>query len=435
MQVLWLFALFVFAVSPFSAEAQPPANPPSPAPQRRVEPFAAIVNDDTITQRELEQRIKLSLFSSNLPDTPEMRKKVLEPLLRRLIDEDLKIQALAKEGVTIPAEDITAQMTAIEQRNHMPPGGLVKMLASQGVEPEALRQQIRGDIAWAWLRQHTLMRLVHVSEGAVQTRLDAIKANLGKPEFLASEIYLNVEDEKREGAVKDLAERIIEQVRQGAPFEAIARQFNQSGSADGNLGWVSDGMLDDELMTALSRLQPKEVSPPIRTLDGYHILSVMEKRKVGEGLGSGATIDLMTIDLNSIPTAGPAERDLQMQHLRELLAPARSCDDLTQLGKRAPSAAVAISEKLPETQIPFTVLPLLKDLAPGQISQPVDTPKGRRFFAVCGRASGESEGLPAAEDIRRRMEDEQLELVSRRYLLDLRRHALVEIPGQNWTIN
>jgi peptidyl-prolyl cis-trans isomerase SurA len=420
MRVSRLFALLLLS---FTAHAQSPAE----LAPRRSDPFAAIVNDDTITHRELDQRTKLALLSSNLPDTPEMRKKVLDPLLRRLIDEDLKIQAATKEKVGVSPEQITAQMSAIELQNHMAVGGLAKYLASHEVDPEALKQQIRADLTWSWLRHHVLMQQVHVSESAVTTRLDAIRANLGKPEYLVSEIYLNVEDEKQEGAVKDLAERIIEQVRQGAPFDAIARQFNQSGAADGDLGWVSDGMLDDELMAALNGLQPKQVTPAIRTLDGYHILSVREVRKVGDGFGNGPTVDLMTIDLNSIATAGPAERDLQRRHLRDLLAPAKSCEDLTRLSKQAPSAAVNIVEKLPESQLPLDVRPLIKDLAPGQVSQPLDTPKGRRFFAVCGRAAGKTGELPSADDIRHRMEDEQLELVARRYMIDLRRHAIIEI--------
>jgi len=420
MKVLWSFALLLA----FSANAQSSA---SLAPRRAGEPFAAFVNDDTITHRELEQRTKLALLSSNLPDTPEMRARVVEPLLRRLIDEDLKSQAAAKEKISAAPDEIAGQMKAIELQNHMPAGGLAKLLASQNVEPEALRQQVRADIIWSKLLHQVLVRQVHVSESAVTTRIDAIRANLGKPEYHAAEIYLDVENEKSEPAVKDLAERLIEQISKGAPFEAIARQFNQSGAADGNLGWVSEGMLDDELMQALGKLPVNGVTPAIRTLDGYHILNLVEKRKVGEGLGNGPTVDLMIIELNSMPTASMAERDLQMKHLKDLLAPAKSCADLSQLSRQAPSAAVEIREKLPEIQVPLDVRPLIKDLAPGQISDPVATQKGRHFFAVCGRASGASEGLPAAEDIRRRMEDEQLELVARRYMIDLRRHAIIDI--------
>jgi peptidyl-prolyl cis-trans isomerase SurA len=344
-----------------------------------------------------------------------------------MVDEDLKVQAATREKIAVSADDIAADMDAIEKQNHMPPGGLTKLLAAKGIETEALRQQIRADIAWARLVHQVLIRRVHVSDNAVTTRLEAIRANLGKPEYHAAEIYLSLDNAKSEAEVRDLAERLSEQMRKGAPFSAIARQFNQAGAADGNLGWVSEGMLDDELMTALGGLQPNEVTPPIRTTDGYYILTLLEKRKVGEGLGDGSTIDLMIIDLNSLSSASQAERDVQMQHLRDALAPAKNCDDLARLSKQVPSAAVNVMEKLPEAQLPSQVVPLIEDLPPGQVSAPIDTAKGRRFFAVCGRGSGNADGLPSAEDIRHRMEDEQLELVARHYLLDLHSDAVVDI--------
>ena len=422
-----LSALFVFSVASVSAVAQPAANVPSLAAPRPGESIVAVVNGEVITQRDLDQRTKLALLSSNIPDSPDMLSRVQGPLLRRMVDEDLKIQLAAKQRITVSADDIATQMKAIEQQNHLPAGGLVKLLAGKGIETEALRQQVRAEIAWYALVHHVLVREVHVSDSAVASRLDAIRANLGKPEYHAAEIYLDVEGAKDEAEVRDLAERLTEQMRKGAPFEAIARQFNQNGAADGNLGWVSDGMLDDDLMTALAGLQPNAVSPPIHTPDGYHILTLLEKRKVGDGLGGGPTIDLMVIELNSLPTSSPAERDLQMQHLKEILAPATNCDDLTRLSKQAPSAAVTITEKFAETKLPSNVAPLIKDLPPGRISDPIDVPKGRRFYAVCGRGNGNPDGLPSADDIRHQMEDEQLDLVVRRHLLNLHSGAVIDI--------
>ena len=427
MKILRLFALSLFSAAFFPAYAQPAAKLPSLTSDRSDDPVAAVVNGEIISQHDLDQRLKLTLLSSNLPDTPDMRSGVVAPLLRRLVDEDLKIQAATREKITVSAADIATQIENIEEQNHLPTGSLAKMLAGKGIEMEALRQQVRAEIAWAKLVHYVLVRRVHVSENAVSTRLDAIRANLGKPEYHVFEIYLRLDEGKDEPGVRDLAGRLSEQMRQGAPFTAIARQFNQAGAVDGDLGWMSDGMLDDELMAALARLQPNGVTPPIRTPDGYHILMLQEKRKVGEGLGGGAAVDLMIIDLKSLASAGQAERDLQMQHLREALAPAKSCDDLTSLSKQVPSAAIEIMEKLPETQVPAKVIPLIKDLAPGQVSEPIDTAKGRRLFAVCGRTSGNAEGLPSADDIRHRMEDEQLELLSRRYLLDLHATAIVDI--------
>ncbi|SRR5579859_3273635 len=418
MNVVRLFAVLILPIVLFPAYAQ------------SAESVAAVVNGDVITLHDLEQRTKLALLSSNLSDTPDMETRVQSAQLRRLVDEDLKIQAATKEKITVSAADITTQMDAIGQQNHMASGALIKLLNSKGIETATLVQQIRGDIFWARFVHQVLIRRIHVSEDAVSTRLEAIKANLGKPEYHAAEIYLSLDGVKDETQVRDLAQKLTDQMHQGAPFTAIAQQFNQAGAADGNLGWVSEGMLDDELLAALSTLQVNGVTPPIRNTDGYHILTLLEKRKVGEGIGGGAALDMLIIDLNSLASAGQAERDMQMKRLKETLAPAKSCDDLTALSQQVPSASLNRVEKLPEAQLPTAVVPLIKNLEPGQISEPIDTQKGRRFFAVCGRGAGSGNNLPSADDIRKQMEDEQLELVTRRYLIDLHRGNVVDIRLQ-----
>ena len=421
MRILGLFALFLVS----AAHAQTTAK--LPETQHPLDSVAAVVNGDIITWRDVDARTKLALISSSLPDVPDLRGQVQNAQLRRLIDEDLKIQSATKERIPVSDDDIKTQLAAIEQQSRLPVGGLAKLLASKGIEMEAMRQQVRAEIAWARLVHLILTRKLHVSENAVTTRLDAIRANLGKPEYHAAEIFLSLDDSKNEAEVRDLAERLTSQMHQGAPFTAIARQFNQAGAADGDLGWVSEGMLDDELMTELSRLQPNAVTPPIRTTEGYHILTLLEKRKVGEGIASGSNTDVMIIDLNSLSSAGQAERDLQMQHLREALVPAKSCEDLTLLSKQVPSAQVNIVEKMPQAQIPAKVAAQIKDIAPGQITEPIDTPKGRRFFSVCGRGAASAENLPSADDIRHQMEDEQLELIARRYVFDLHARAVIDI--------
>ncbi len=73
------------------------------------------------------------------------------------------------------------------------------------------------------------------------------------------------------------------------------------------------------------------------------------------------------------------------------------------------------------------MLALISKLEIGQLSQPLDMPNSRRFFAVCGRHADDANGLPSYDDIKRRMENEQLENLARRYLRDLRRNAYVDV--------
>ena len=387
---------------------------------------AAVVNDDIISVHDLDQRMKLVLLSSNLPDTVESRSRVLPQVIRRLIDERLELQEAEKQKITVDTSEISQALANIERQNNMPKGAMEPMLRSRGVDPETLRQQMRADIAWSNVVREELSRDIHIGDDAVNTRLANLKSNLGKPEYEAAEIYLAVEGPRYEDQVKQLGERLIEQLRQGAPFSSLALQFSQNAGG-GNLGWVSEGMLDDELMRALSRLQPNQITAPIRAHDGYHILMLMNKRKIGEGISTGPTVDLLTIELTSLPSATMAERDAQLARMKAALSPATTCDELEKLTKTVPSATYIRSDKIPELQLPPEVNVALSKLSDGKITDGFDAGNLRRFFAVCGRHADQPGGLPTYDDMRHRMENDQLENLARRYLRDIRRNAYVDV--------
>jgi peptidyl-prolyl cis-trans isomerase SurA len=408
-------ALALIALTGFAAHAA-----------EESERVAAVVNDDVISVHDLDQRLKLVLLSSNLPDTVETRSRVMPQVIRRLIDEHLELQEAKKQKVEVESGEIVNALGNIERQNNMPHGTMEKLLRSHGVDPETLRQQIRADLAWNETVRQELTRDIHVGDDAVNTRLENLKANIGKPEYLAGEIFLAVDGPRNEEQVRSLAERLIEQLRNGAPFQSLAQQFSQNGG-NGQLGWVSEGMLDDELMKALSRLQVNSITPPIRTNDGYHILLLLDKRKIGDGLSSGPSVDLLTIELNSLPSATFAERDAQLQRFKTAMGSISGCDNLEQASKNMPSTTYNEVDKVPLAQLPPEVNTLIAKLDIGQLSEPLDMVNSRRFFAICGRHADQPNGLPSYDDIKRRMENEQLDNLAKRYLRDLRRNAYVDV--------
>ena len=402
--------------------AQPPQQQQQPDAQR----VAAVVNDDIISVHDLDQRMKLVLLSSNLPDNVESRTRVMPQVIRRLIDERLELQEAEKNKVNVESSEVTTALANIERQNNMQHGTMEKLLRANGVDPDTLRMQLKADIAWSDVVRQELTRDVRIGDDAVNTRLANLKSNLGKPEYEAAEIFLAVEGPRYEEQVKSLAERLLEQLRQGAPFTSLALQFSQNAGG-GNLGWVSEGMLDDELMRALSRLQPNQITPPIRGRDGYHILMLLNKRRIGDGISVGPTMDLLTIELTSLPSANMAERDLQLRNFQAALSSGQNCDELEKLSKTVPSSSYYTSDKIPEASLPQEVLALVKPLEIGQVSPPFDAGNVRRFFSVCARHEDQPGGLPSYDDMKRRMENDQLENLARRYLRDIRRNAYVDV--------
>ena len=399
-----------------------------PVAAQETQRVAAVVNDDIISLHDLESRMRLVIVSSNLPDTVETRSRVGPSVLRTLIDERLKIQEAERMKISISATEINAGIAMIERQNNLAPGYFESNLKGSGIDIDTMRQQIRAERSWVRVVRQTLIPDLHIGEEEIDARLATLRDNLGKPEYLVGEIFLAVEDLRHEAEVRQLSERLIEQMKQGAPFSALARQFSQTGAAGGDLGWVSDGMLDETLMVALRQLDKGGVTPPIRTIDGYHILLLRDKRIAGEGPSNKAPIfDLLVIQIPDLPSSTRAERDDQVKLLREASGIGQNCDDYEkQIKGLVPSAEVSRSRKVNSDEIPAEIHTLIANLKSGQISEPIQDPDGRRLFAVCGRTDPTG-GLPSRDDIRTRIEDEQLQNMARRYLRDLRRAAFIEI--------
>lgn len=403
------------------------AAPITPLHAQEAERVAAVINEDIVTLRDLEQRTRLGLLSANLPDRAETRAQVVPQVLRRLIDESLQIQEAKRLNIVVGDGEIDNGIRSIEQQNNMPKGRLEPFLKERGIDVETVRRQIRAELSWVKVVRNALLPTIRIGEEEIDHRLTSIEANRGKTEYLAAEIFLAVDNAREDGEMARLAGNLLDQMQRGAHFSVLARQFSQTGGASGgDLGWVSEGMLDEELFQALSKLEPGQVTPPIRLLDGYYILMLRETRIAGENQAREPTIDLAAINLYPLPGTNQAERARQLVSLRSAIAPAKNCEDYEQAIHRIGGADWNRPGAMPVSGIPPEFLDWAKQAKPGQASDPIETAEFSRVLVLCGRNDGKS-GQPSREDIEQSIERERLDLMAQRRMRDLRRAAFVEI--------
>ncbi|MDY0242141.1 MAG: peptidylprolyl isomerase [Rhodospirillaceae bacterium] len=416
-----LFSIVILCLTMlFSASAVP-------VRAQEAEGVAAVVNEDIVTLRDLEQRTRLGLLSANLPDKAETRAQIVPQVLRRLIDESLQLQEAKRLDITISDGDLDNGIRSIEQQNNMPKGRLESFLKERGIDIETIRRQIRSELSWVKVVRSTLLPTIRIGEEEIDHRLASIKANQGKKEYLAAEIFLAVDNAREDAEMAQLAANLLDQMRRGAHFSILARQFSQTGGASGgDLGWVSEGMLDEELTLALSKLEPGQVSPPIRLLDGYYILMLRETRIAGESQAREPAIDLAAINLYPLPGTNQAERARQLVALRSAIARAKNCEDYEQAVHRIGGADWNRPGMMPISAIPPEFLDWAKQAKPGQASDPIETSEFSRVLVLCDRNESKA-GLPSREDIEQSIERERLELMAQRRIRDLRRAAFVEI--------
>ena len=422
---LLLLALLLFPVSALAQRADQSAVVSASALDNRI---AAVVNDSVISTADINARMKLALLSSGLPATPDIMQRLFPQILRGLIDEQLQMQEAKRQDITVSKPDIDKAMERIAADNHIA-GDMRDFVKAHGGSPAALEQQIRAGIAWSKTVQRELRPRVDVGDDEVDSVIERLRAHAGKDEFLVSEIFLTVDNPKDEDPIRAAAEKLVQQIKGGANFGAVARQFSQSTGAasGGDIGWIQDGQLPSELNTVLTSMSVGDVAGPVRSASGYHILAVRDKRTVS--LGGNAKI--ISLDLQQVfrPFESDGDRKALLQDADKLHSTLTRCDGLKDRVAESFSAwRWQDLGTVPFDKIPAWLSDKVRSVSIGHSTAPLATDKGALIVFVCGqKTEGGTTDSIDRDAIFNSIGTEKLELQARRLMRDLRRTAYLDV--------
>ncbi len=383
---------------------------------------AAMINDEVISVLDLDMRLRIAIFASGQPDSEKLRKRMSPQVMRALIDERLQSQEAKRLGITVTEEQIDAAAEEIARRNKLSYAAFAKMMEGRGIIPSIFLEQIRGQLTWNALVARRLRPSVEVSEEEVEEAVRRITASRGLKQRRVSEIFLAVDTVLQEDEIRGNAQRLVEQLRAGGSFPALARQFSETASAarGGALGWIPEGQLPAELDAVLAQMRPGMLSTPIRSLSGFHILFLRDERQ--------ASLDKISLHLKQILFALPegAGEDRKQAVGAEAEA-ARGkiagCDGVDALAAEIGSPGSGDLGTVNPGDLPLRIRDAVISLPIGQASPPVEVAGGLGILVVCERTDN---GVSRVK-IRNRLAGRRLDMLARRYMRDLRRSANVDI--------
>lgn len=247
--------------------------------------IAMVVNDSAITEAAITDRTRLILTSSGLPNTAENRNNLRPQIIQSLVDEEIRKQEAKRLEFTVSDEEIKAGFGSIAQGNKMTPEQFQAVLNRSGINPQTLFDQIEAQVAWTKVVQSEIRPRIVIRDSDIEGDLSRIQDKIGKTEYLLAEIFLPIENPAEEDKTRNLAEKLVRDMRAGAaPFFRVAQQFSQAAGASngGNLGWIQQGQLEDALDENIKTLTKDQFTKPIKTMRGYHILYLRDKRTISE---------------------------------------------------------------------------------------------------------------------------------------------------------
>lgn len=389
----------------------------------------ARVNDDAITDFDLSQRVLFAIRTTGLQDSPDLRQRMAAQILRQMIDEKLQIQDAKRLGLKASEAEMQQRFGDIERGAGMARGQFRQYLQSVGVPFEIAVQQIEAQIAWTKIVRRRVRPQVDVSEAEIDDALSRMRTNVGKTESRVAEIFVPVDRAELADEAKRRADRIIEQLKRGAPFGAVAQQFSQGATAQagGELGWILPGSLDPSLDAAVDKLPVRQYSEPIRSTSGWHILYVIDRRQFAATRPDDIRLNLTQMTLPLPTNASPDEVAKATAAAQKAMTGVRSCADIHVRARGLKGATsgdlqgIRAGDLAANRQM-FEEIPRLNV---GGTAGPFRVAEGLQVVALCGKVGGD--GLPARDVISQQLLLQKLEAAGRRYMRDLRRQATVDV--------
>ena len=432
------------------AHAQGPAPRPgpgaapravAPAPGRvsldrsvLVDRVIAIVNDEALTQHEVDEQKRVVLGQMQAQKVAPPAPDVLEKqLLERLITERVLLQYAKETGIRVDDTQVERTILRIAQDNKLTADQFRLAVEREGIPFTKYREDVRNEIVVQRLREREVDGRLTVSDAEVEYFLatqDAQKG--GEVEYRLAHILVLVPEQaspEQIEARRRRADDALRQIRSGADFAQVAAGYSDAQDAlqGGNLGWRAPARLPTVFVDPVRGLKPGEVSGLLRSAAGFHIVKLLETRSQNAPTVVEQTkVRHVLIKVNEVTSE--AEGKLRIDRIRERIESGAKFEDQAKLNSEDASAVKGgdlgwISPG--DTVRDFEQT--MERLKPGEVSTPVRTQFGWHLIQVQDRRTqditAERQRDQARMALRQRKSDEAFQ----EWVRQTRDRAYVEI--------
>jgi peptidyl-prolyl cis-trans isomerase SurA len=405
----WVLMLLIVAASLLSGQ-------PARAEVVQLNYIVAVVNDEVITRQELTKRYietEKALARQNTPLPP--RNVIEKQLLERMITELALQQHARNTGVRVDPAQVERAIQRIAEQNKMDVPTLQATLEKQGQSMDSMRATIRNELLIARARERDVDNRVTVSDAEIEGYLQTKAQQGAETEYNFSHILVTVPESASPEQIQALrarADDVRAQLEKGADFAQLSASSSDAPNAmqGGAFGWRPSGKMPALFADALKPLQPGQISPVLKSSNGFHILKLNDKRGLDAALSVTQTharhILIKTNELTSESDA--RSRLLQLKERLENGAKfeelARQYSDDGSASKGGDLGWINPGDTVPEFER------AMDELKPGEISQPVRSPFGLHLIQVLERrdqdVTQERQKLQARQAIRERKAEE-----------------------------
>ncbi len=406
-----------------------PAVIAAPQPIKASETISvvALVNGEPITSLDVKNRINFIGSMTGLEVNDSTIDDVKRDALQNLVDEKIKIQQARQD---IPAILSAARGKARElvDINFAKDGVSGKqVLSARGVNSKTIQEKFYADLLWSNVLSSRFARQFSTLDQTAEQEQNRIKNSMSEPQVKLSEIVLLPTPKRSFEQTVGLANKIVDALRKGADFSAIAQQYSSAGTAakGGTIGWIFTAQLPAEIQDDLSTAETGTVLSPI--IDNNQIVIVRK-----EGLRANGMLDPKTIMISLsraiLPLTMEASSDDQKAAAERLILQTeklRNCAEMKALNNDLGSNLPSSLGQLQLGSLSLQLQQEIQGLNAGDMSRALPFTEGMVVFMVCERINPDA-AIPNIEQLKAKQADKLLSTLGGRYLLRLQRNAIIE---------
>jgi len=401
----------------------------------QLDKVIAIVGEDVVLQSELQERtqsVMQRLRESGNPQLPtetELRDQILD----QLVLERLQMEMGRRYGIEVSEQQVDQTIQRILRNNQMNEAQLEAELSQQGQSMAGFRDQIHRDLWVNEIQRAIVNSRIEVNERDIESFLASTDGKFATaPDYRLGHILLSVDNGAEEAEVEEIkrkAESIRQQLIDGADFSQMAITHSNDARAleGGDMGWRKLEQLPTLFADVVSELTEGDVSEPIRSGAGFHILKVHETRGGGKQIVEQTKARHILIKTSEILSDEQAEAKL-----RELRQRALEGEDFAQLAREHSEDTGSMLQggdlgwANPGQMVP-AFDQTMQETPIGEISEPFKSRFGWHILMVEDRREQDLSDLvlrnQAANMLRERRFDEELQS----WLAEIRDEIYVEI--------
>ena len=401
-----------------------------------VDRIVAVVNKEVITLSELSAAVGSAERQLRRQGTPAPERAVLErQMLERLVIDKAQLQRARDTGIRVDEVQLDRAVQRIAENNKMALADFRRALERDGVAFDAWREDLREQIMVSRLREREVEDKVQVNDTEIDLFLEEIKANPARSEYNVSHILVRVPEQatpERIAEARARAQKALAEARAGGDFARIAASYSDAPDAleGGNLGWRAHERVPELFSSALAAMKPGEVSEPLRSPAGFHVLKLNDRRDGGTSAAPVTQTRARHILVRTSEVVSENEARRRVADLREritnggadfaALAKAHS-DDTASAARGGELDWIYPGDTVPDFER------ALQELQPGELSQPVKTPFGYHLIQVLERRSSDVSPERRRLEARKVLRERKGEDAYQEWLRQLRDQAYVEL--------